>query len=87
MNELPVPPPAETSSDANEIARIWAVDGSMFVTLSHGAWDDPAAWGLMLVDIARHAANSYEHHDGIPAADALARIREGFDAEWSSPTG
>jgi hypothetical protein len=48
-------------------------------------WSDPAAWGLLLVDIARHASLAYER-EGRDRAETLARIREGFDAEWSSPT-
>jgi hypothetical protein len=48
-------------------------------------WQDPAAWGLVLVDLARHSAQAYEH-DGQKRDEVLARIRAGFDAEWSAPT-
>jgi hypothetical protein len=40
----------------------------------------------MLVDLARHIASAYEQAGTVSRADALARIREAFDAEWSSPT-
>ena len=39
----------------------------------------------MLVDIARHAAQAYARA-GEDRARVLARIKELFDAEWSSPT-
>jgi len=48
-------------------------------------WDDPGAWGLLLVDIARRAAQAYAR-DGVQRARALARIKELFDAEWARPT-
>ena len=79
------PPPLASDRDAVEILRVWAAStGDQQVALrTH--WSDPAAWGLMLVDIARHAARAYER-DGRDPAETLARIRAGFDAEWSSPT-
>jgi hypothetical protein len=40
---------------------------------------------LLLVDVARHAAQAYKR-DGQNPKDVLRRIRELFDAEWSSPT-
>jgi hypothetical protein len=39
----------------------------------------------MLADIARHATNAYAN-DGRNPVEVLARIRQLFDAELSSPT-
>jgi hypothetical protein len=39
----------------------------------------------MLVDVARHAAKAYAKEGQDPEV-VLARIRQIFDAEWSSPT-
>jgi hypothetical protein len=50
------------------------------------AWEDPAAWGIMLVDLARHVARAYEQLKGLAREETLSRIHEGFDAEWTSPT-
>lgn len=86
MRELPVPPAAESAAQAIELARVWAADGAQHVTLETGVWADPGAWGLMLVDLARHVASAYEQAGTVSRADALARIREAFDAEWASPT-
>ena len=84
--ELPVPPAAVADESATELARAWAAQGRQHVSLAAEAWEDPAAWGIMLVDLARHVARAYEQTQGQTFESALARIREGFDAEWESPT-
>lgn len=82
---LPVPPAVRTASNAMEMARIWLADGDQHVVLSPNLWKDPAAWGLMLVDLARHVASAYESQ-GHDRAAVLQRIREAFEAEWGHPT-
>ena len=47
--------------------------------------EDPGAWGLLFADVSRHAAQAYER-EGRSAEQVLERIRELFEAEWSSPT-
>lgn len=87
-NELAIPTALSSNRDARELARIWAVEdeGQTFV-LNPLIWDDPAAWGLLLVDLARHAARAYAGtHDDWNEGDALSRIRQGFDMEWEHPT-
>ncbi len=51
-----------------------------------GLWNDPAAWGLMLVDLAKHAANAYSQIEGRDRDEVLNRIKAGFDAEWDFAT-
>ena len=83
--DLDPPPLAATRQDAVEVLRVWAVpDGRQQLTLRVN-WDDPGAWGLLLVDLARHAAEAYARQ-GVDRARALARIKELIDAEWSAPT-
>lgn len=78
-----IPPDAANADDAMEIVRVWVAEGSQHVALRPDIWKDPAAWGLMLVDLARHVANAYEPD----ARDAiLTRIKVGFDMEWAHPT-
>jgi hypothetical protein len=79
------PPPLATEREAVEILRVWAAPNDAQQVTLRTNWSDPAAWGLLLVDVARHAARAYER-EGQDPAEALARIRAGFDAEWSSPT-
>lgn len=85
-NQLDIPPDAKSDPDAVEIARIWAANGKQHVCLRTGLWDDPFAWGIMLVDLAKHAANAYEQTEGRNRGEVLQRIKEGFEAEWQSPT-
>jgi hypothetical protein len=84
--ELSIPPVAKADRDAVEIARIWAAQGTQQVSLRPDIWDDPAAWGIMLVDLARHVANACQQSSGRDRRETLARIRAGFDAEWDAPT-
>lgn len=84
--QLPLPEPAAKDATATEILRVWAAGGKQHVSLAPGLWDDPANWGIMLVDLARHIANAYEQSKGMDRLAVLARLRAGFDAEWGSPT-
>ncbi len=84
--ELLIPPAACVDPKALEILRVWAAEGGQHVTMATGLWDDPAMWGLMLVDLAKHVAAAYAHIEGRDRERVLARIREGFDAEWDDPT-
>lgn len=85
-NELSIPPTVAADLQSHELARIWVTQGSQHVSIATGVWDDPAAWGIMLVDLAKHIANSYVQTQGLEVDAVLDRIREGFDAEWQSPT-
>lgn len=84
--ELPIPPAASSDARAIELARIWAAGGKQHVSLATGLWNDPAAWGIMLVDLARHITTAYQQTQGRDPSEVLARIRAGFDAEWSTST-
>jgi hypothetical protein len=84
--ELPIPSAAESDAKAVELARVWAAGGGQHVSLATGLWNDPAAWGIMLVDLARHVADAYEQTQALDSAETLNRIKCGFDAEWESAT-
>jgi hypothetical protein len=58
-SELKIPDAAKADPQAREILRIWLAGGGQHVSFKTGVWDDPAAWGLMPADLARHVANSY----------------------------
>ena len=85
-NALDMPHTTADDRNAVEIARIWAAHGRQHVHIRTGLWEDPAAWGIMLVDFARHIANAYEADGRGDYFDVLAKIRQMFDAEWDSPT-
>ena len=84
-NELPVPGDALGNPEAREMLRAWAVNGGLQVSLQRN-FDDPAAWGLLLTDIARHAARVYSLETGYAETAALERIKETFEAEMADPT-
>jgi hypothetical protein len=85
-NALEIPSTVAGDPNALEIARIWAAHGQQHVHLRSGLWEDAGNWGIMLVDLARHVANAYEHDGRGDYFEVLGRIRELFDAEWDSPT-
>ncbi|MCC6785932.1 MAG: DUF5076 domain-containing protein [Planctomycetes bacterium] len=84
-SELDPPPIAGSRGDAVEVLRVWAAPGSpQQLTLAY-VRKDPGAWGLLLADVARHAAQAYQR-EGQDPDQVIERIRELFEAEWSSPT-
>ena len=83
--ELSPPPIASSDTDAMEVLRVWAAPGRGQQVALRTCWQDPGAWGLALVDIARHAAQAYGR-EGVDPQHVLRRIRELFEAEWASPT-
>ena len=85
QNALQPPPLAKSNPQAVELLRVWAAPGSPQELTLRTVWKDSAAWGLLLVDVARHAAQAYAQEGNDPQT-VLARIRQAFDAEWSGPT-
>ena len=85
-HELLIPEAAKRDASSFEILRLWIANQGQHVSLKVGVWKDPAAWGIMLADLARHVANSYREHAGMDFDKTLQRIRAGFDAELTSPT-
>jgi hypothetical protein len=85
IEELQPPATIHRASRAMELARIWIVDGKQHVAIHGKLWEDPAAWGLMLMDLAGHVANAYAQN-GHDREVVLERILQGFRAECHSPT-
>ena len=78
-------PPISSNPEAVEVLRVWAAPGQPQQVVLKTTWADAGAWGLMLADVARHAANAYAN-EGSDPAEVLARIRRLLDAEFSGPT-
>jgi hypothetical protein len=85
-DQLAIPDAARKDPESLEVARIWVANNAQHVSLQVGAWKDPFAWGILLADLARHVAISYEQSEGLDLDETLRRIRRGFDAELKSPT-
>jgi hypothetical protein len=86
QNQLNIPAAAINDPKALEMLRVWAAGGVQHVSINVNLWNDPANWGIMLVDLANHVARAYAEKGGLSEKDALKRLRLGFDAEWSHPT-
>ena len=83
--EQPLPPDVLVRDDAVEILRVFVLDGGLSMAFQR-AFDEPDMWGLLLVDLARHAARAYARESEFTEEDALARILEMFQAEIERPT-
>ena len=85
-DQLIIPSPAKTDPSSFELLRVWVANKGQHVSIRVGVWKDPAAWGIVLADLARHIANAYESDAGLSQAETLSRIKTGFEAELSSET-
>ena len=83
--EQPLPPDVMGREDATEVLRAFVIDGGLSIAFQR-AFEEPDMWGLLLVDIARHAARAYARESDYTEEDALARIVEMFEAEIARPT-
>ena len=83
--ELDPPGLAAAHHESIEILRVWAAPGAPQQLTVRTCWKDPGAWGILLAHVARHAAQAYQH-EGQDPQEVLRRIRQLFDAQWTSPT-
>ena len=83
--EQPLPPDVIGRDDATEVLRAFIVDGGLSIAFTR-AFEEPDMWGLLLVDIARHAARAYSRESSYTEDEALSRIVEMFEAEIARPT-
>lgn len=88
IGELSPPPIVLGGVRGTELLRVWIADKSQHVSLRSGVWDDPASWGVLLVDLARHVSRSHCQSTPNKAQfyEVMNRIKQGFDAEWQRPT-
>ena len=78
-NELDVPSSAAAREQAFEVLRLWVDPEQHHVNVKQGVWEDPLAWGVTLAYVATAVADAYRQHAGLDPAEALKRIREGFE--------
>jgi hypothetical protein len=71
--------------DAVEVLRAFIVDGGLSIAFTR-AFEEPDMWGLLLVDIARHAARAFARESSCTEDEALTRIVDMFEAEVARPT-
>ena len=85
-NQLLIPDAAKQDHGSFEILRVWVANHGQHISLRTGVWNDPAAWGILLADLAKHVVNSYQESAGLDRVKVLARIKAALDAELTSPT-
>ena len=78
-------PPDVLEKGGVEILRASVVDGAVSVALRR-AFDDPFTWGVLFVDLARHAARVYAMETDLSEEDAMAAMAAGMRAEIEDPT-
>src|SRR3979411_3187038 len=83
--EQPLPPDVMGREDATEGLRAFVVDAVLSIAFTR-AFEEPDMWGMLLVDIARHAARAYASESAFTEDEALTRIVEMFEAEIARPT-
>jgi hypothetical protein len=83
--EQPLPPDVMNRGDATEVLRAFVVDGGLSIAFTR-AFEEPDMWGLLLVDIARHAARAYSSESEYTEEEALTRIIDMFESEIARPT-
>jgi hypothetical protein len=83
--EQPLPPDVIGCADATEVLRAFVVDGGLSIAFQR-AFEEPEMWGLLLVDIARHAARAYARESDYSEEEALESILDMFEAEINRPT-
>jgi hypothetical protein len=80
--QLEIPEAALEDKGAFELLRVWVADRSQQITLRGGVWEDPAAWGVMLADLAQNIVTIHaENDERIDEETFLAKMLEGFDDE------
>jgi hypothetical protein len=83
--EQPLPPDVIGRDDATEVLRAFVLDGGLSIAFTR-AFEEPDIWGLLLVDVARHASRAYARESGYTEEEALTRIIDMFQAEIARPT-
>ncbi len=78
-------PPTALEHGGVEVLRAAIVEGGLHVSLIR-AFDDPQAWGMLIADVARHAARIFANETKLSEDQALDLIRAMFDAEMDAPT-
>ena len=78
------PPPMVRDQDAQEIMRAAVLGQELHFSLMRG-FADPAAWGLVFVDAARHVARAFAHEKMCTEDEAVERIRIAFEKAIREP--
>lgn len=85
-NQLGISGDIGADEQAVELARVWSChDQQTFVLNVEPYQDEPGVWGIVALDLMKHAARAYQHLDGRSKEEAYKRILAGFMAEMQNP--
>lgn len=83
--QQPLPPDVIDRDDATEVLRAFVLDGGLSIAFMR-AFEEPAMWGLLLAEIARHAARAYASESDYDEEQALGHIIDRLKSELDQPT-
>ncbi len=90
--ELTIPDAAMRDSDSREMARVLIAEKGLHCSLRIGMYADrqdvqeSVAWGIILADLARHAASALSQGHGSNLESTVAAIRDAIVKELEKPT-
>ena len=88
--ELVIPPSARTDDSATELVRVWSAHGGLHCSLNVGSskekQNEAILWGILLSDIARHAATALLEQKNWDRDKTLREIQRVFNEELDAPT-
>ena len=83
--EIGIPAGAVAEAGSQEVLRAWIAGGGLHVSLLP-AFETPDMWGMLLADVARHAARAFAAEKVCSEDEAMESILELLVAELDAPT-
>ncbi len=81
---LPKPPDVEGATQAVEVLRLWFIDGKPAATV-WPAFEDPRWMGVVIADLLKDIAKTYEAAGTMSAARAYDAIHGGLTSALTQP--
>ena len=78
---MEVPKQVKVDPRAEDLLRVWRTSAGQVSRVRLEHWSDPAAWGILLADLARHVARSYAEAGLREENAALQRVVSAFRAQ------
>ncbi len=76
-------PPDCIEKGGVEVLRASVVDGAVSIAMRR-SFDDPFTWGVLLADLAKHAARIYALETELTEEQALLLIQDGIESEFQN---
>lgn len=73
LKSFPVPEAVEADPTGAAVVAAWIVKGHLQVAAQR-SFEKPEMWGMLLMDLARHASRVYAQQGVMSEQEALARI-------------